>query len=322
MVEAVHIGFRVAGRFRLDEIVRAFTIGRAYLATDERSNRRVLAFEDAGTRGASVDQLVAWSGRCTAVLPVEMVVRERVSVAIFGVDRGTTLAERLRPRKADPNGLASLADSPHSETPPIAALQDGRAVAGRLFEALATLHEVGIVHGGVSPRNLWLSSDGRVRFLGLGLYLDEAAVAYAGHVQTWPFIAPDRLLPTGKPASVGPTFAGDVFAASLIAFACLAGVVPPRASRSPPVLDLGARRERPTGDVAASRDRGRTADLLVRARARRPRCVLRARAVGASWRTARERPGAARRVARARARRVAGERQRTSGRGEPERAPV
>lgn len=94
-----------------------------------------------------MDQLVAWSGRCTAVLPVELVVRERASVAIFGVDRGTTLAERLRPRKAD--GLASLTDSAHSETPPIAAVQEARAVAGRLFEALATLHEVGIVHGGL-----------------------------------------------------------------------------------------------------------------------------------------------------------------------------
>lgn len=60
MVEAVHLGFRVAGRFRLDEIVRAFTIGRAYLATDERSNRRVLAFEDAGTRslGGSTGRVV------------------------------------------------------------------------------------------------------------------------------------------------------------------------------------------------------------------------------------------------------------------------
>jgi hypothetical protein len=222
----MHLGFRVAGRFRLEEIVRAFTTGRAYLATDERSNRRMLAFEDAATRGSSVDQLVAWSGRSAAVLPVELVVRERVSVALFSVDRGTTLAELQRPRNADPMGPSSLADRPNAEVPPIVALPYARTLAGTLFEALATLHEAGLVHGGLAPRNVWVSPNGRVRLLGLGLYLDEASVAFAGHQQLWPYVAPERILPNGKPAKIGPTLASDMFSAALIAYACLAGTVP------------------------------------------------------------------------------------------------
>jgi hypothetical protein len=238
----MHLGFRVAGRFRLDELVRAFTTGRAYFANDERSGRRVLAFEDAATRGASVDQLVAWSGRSAVAVPVEQVVRERMSVAFFGVDGGTTLAELQRPRGVSPTDPASLADRPNAEAPPIVEVPHARALVGRIFEALATLHEAALVHGGLAPRNVWVSADGRVRFLGLGLYLDEAEVAFAGHTQLWPFIAPERLLPAGRPAKVGPTFGSDVFSAALIAYACLAGTVP-HAPASRPAFSTTERSE-------------------------------------------------------------------------------
>ncbi|MEV0643629.1 protein kinase [Phytomonospora sp. NPDC050363] len=98
-------------------------------------------------------------------------------------------------------------------------------------EGLQIAHDAGIVHGGVKPADVLITSDGEVKLIDFGAAraveparpADPAAVAYT---------APERFSDTD------PTPAADIYALGAVAFECLTGA-PPFASTDPQAVIAG-----------------------------------------------------------------------------------
>jgi mRNA-degrading endonuclease RelE of RelBE toxin-antitoxin system len=108
----------------------------------------------------------------------------------------------------------------------------------RMFGALALLHTSGQLHGGLAPRNLWLS-EGAVQLLGLGLYEPPTLSGFAGQSGLWPYAAPERL--KGHPVSVHT----DAYSMAAIAFWLLTGRVPNQGSGTLETLERRVQLEAP-----------------------------------------------------------------------------
>jgi eukaryotic-like serine/threonine-protein kinase len=87
-----------------------------------------------------------------------------------------------------------------------------------VLRALAACHEVGVAHGDVKPEGVILTPAGRVRLVDFGLWTSDGRRVLA---RSTPFyLAPEQW--SGPPA----TPAGDVYAATVTFFECLAGAPP------------------------------------------------------------------------------------------------
>ena len=101
-------------------------------------------------------------------------------------------------------------------------------VLAPIASALGRLHDLGVVHGDVSPGNVLLDLDGRpvLGDLGLGHVVGEASPGVWG---TDGYVAPEVLLGTD------PSPASDVYALGAVGWLCLSGTVP---GRDPPGLEV------------------------------------------------------------------------------------
>ena len=120
----------------------------------------------------------------------------------------------------------SLREFLQKESLPIA---DAVAIAVGLFEGLAALHGLGVVHRDVKPGNILLAPGGAVKLSDFGLARrldgDETRVTQTeGIVGTLDYFSPEQAL--GKEA--GP--ASDLYAAGLVLFEMLAGRLPNEAA--------------------------------------------------------------------------------------------
>lgn len=157
--------------------------------------------------------------------------------------------------------LRAAIRDPRTGQPVRLPVRQGLNIAGQLLEALAALHEKGIVHQDVKPSNMLLCPSPKgdlVKLLDLGimrvLSVDGASHAWAG---TPPYSAPEQIV--GR--AVGPYT--DVFAAAVVLFECLAGTRPwasfgdtpagavARVDREAPRLDEHGDFPRPLVDLVA-----------------------------------------------------------------------
>ena len=130
--------------------------------------------------------------------------------------------------------------------------------------ALGRLHDLGVVHGDVSPGNVLLDLDGRpvLGDLGLGHVVGEVSPGVWG---TDGYVAPEVLL------GGDPTPACDVYALGALGWLCLSGTVPGPPGLRPELAEVSRAGEGSEPVVAAlaaavSRRPGRPA--------RRPRARL------------------------------------------------
>jgi eukaryotic-like serine/threonine-protein kinase len=114
---------------------------------------------------------------------------------------------------AGPSLAERLADGPLGEDEP-------RVVGRQVADALAFIHERGIVHRDVKPSNILLAPDGHARLADFGIawLVDASRLTSTGLiVGTARYLAPEQL--TGEP--VGPP--ADVYALALVLCECVTG---------------------------------------------------------------------------------------------------
>ncbi len=112
-------------------------------------------------------------------------------------------------------------------------LTPGEAVTviAPVAQALAGLHDLGIVHGDVSPGNVLLDSTGRPSLSDLGYARLVGEVPEEVH-GTDGFVAPEVL------EGAAPTRAADVYALGALAWQCLVGEPPGHVAERPELADL------------------------------------------------------------------------------------
>jgi serine/threonine-protein kinase len=127
-----------------------------------------------------------------------------------------------------------------------------------LLRALAACHELGLAHGDVKPEAVILTPAGRVRLVDFGLWTSDSRRLLA---QSTPFyLAPEQW--SGSPV----TPAGDVYAATVTFFECLAGAPPFYADGA---AELSAKHEQSTPPVDVVPEPVR--ELVLRGLAKGPR---------------------------------------------------
>ncbi len=94
-------------------------------------------------------------------------------------------------------------------------------------EGLATLHDMGLVHGDITPSNVMVGANSAVKLIDFGLSQDK------GGVGTLPFVAPELL----KSDTAVRTPKSDVFAVGACMYALLAGTFLFWKPESPPSDD-------------------------------------------------------------------------------------
>ena len=193
------------GRYRLERVLGTGGMGSVWLATDERLGRPVAVKVISDT--LSVDR--QWLHRFEREARAAASVSHPHIVQVFDYsvdeDRPYLVMEYV------PGG--SLADRLSAGEPHAQAALDVGALARGLLEALAHIHDAGIVHRDVKPGNILLGTDGRARLTDFGIAQPEDAtqLTQAGLVLgTLKYLAPEVL--QGKPA----TAASDLYAAGVV----------------------------------------------------------------------------------------------------------
>jgi hypothetical protein len=117
-------------------------------------------------------------------------------------------------------------------------------VLAPVASALGRLHDLGVVHGDVSPGNVMLDLDGRpvLGDLGLGHVLGEVSPGVWG---TDGYVAPEVLL------GADPTPASDVYALGAVGWLCLSGTVPGPPGLRPELAEVNLAGEGSDAVVAA-----------------------------------------------------------------------
>jgi eukaryotic-like serine/threonine-protein kinase len=108
------------------------------------------------------------------------------------------------------------------------------------LRALAACHQAGLSHGDIKPENVILTTAGRIRLVDFGLWTSDGRRLLN---RSTPFyLAPEQW--SGDPAGQ----AGDVYAATVTFFECLAGA-PPFYAKAAPELLAKHRHDTPPVDV-------------------------------------------------------------------------
>jgi serine/threonine-protein kinase len=207
------VGESFLGRYTLLENLPAPAFVTTYLATDDNLNRRVeitilqprfaahaefaARFADAAKRVMDLDHPAiarVYDVGTDAQTGSGFVVSEHVA--------GTHLSRYIRDHQPSINEALGLMEN--------------------VFGALAQAHEAGVVHLGLTPHSIIVTSAGRSRLVGLGLLgiaanVAGSADALAATLDTSGYLAPEQItLAQGSAAS-------DIYAAGLLLSQCLTG---------------------------------------------------------------------------------------------------
>lgn len=207
------VGESFLGRYTLLEKLPAPAFVTTFLAADDNLNRRVevtilqprfaahaefaSSFADAAKRVMDLDHPAiarVYDVGTDAQTGSGFVVSEHVA--------GTHLSRYIRDHQPSTNEALGLMEN--------------------VFGALAQAHEAGVVHLGLTPHSIIVTSAGRSRLVGLGLLgiaanVAGSADALAATLDTSGYLAPEQItLAQGTAAS-------DIFAAGLLLSQCLTG---------------------------------------------------------------------------------------------------
>lgn len=225
----------VAGRYVLLEEIGRGATGTVHRARDLRTRTYVAAKV---LRGGDADALLRFVREQAhriehphVLAPIGWAAEDDVALIAMELVRGGSLRDLVARRG-------------HLSQPAVALL------LAQLLDALAAVHERGVVHGDVKPANLLVRAGVRPHLLladfGVATSLrDDVAVVSRGPVGTPAYLPPERL------AGADPHPSQDVYAAGLVARRLLAASSPLRTlcdsmTRSDPVL-------RPTASLALRR---------------------------------------------------------------------
>lgn len=205
----------VAGRYRLRALLGRGGMGRVWLAEDELLQREV-ALKQSAPAVSVADETVALratalgEARAAARLDHPGVVRVHDLVE----DDGPWIVmERLSGRTL---GEALTAHGPL----PVA---EAARIAAALLDALAAVHEAGLVHGDVKPANVHLCDDGRVVLTDFGIARavdDESTIPGGGLAGSPAYMSPER----ARGDLAGPE--ADLFSLGATLFAAVEGRSP------------------------------------------------------------------------------------------------
>jgi serine/threonine protein kinase len=244
------------GRYRLERVLGTGGMASVWLAHDQRLGRPVAVKVISDL--LAVDQ--QWLHRFEREARAAASVSHPHIVQVF--DYSVHGNQPYLVMEYVPGG--SLADR-LSASPPSAQVLDVEALAQALLDALAHIHDVGIVHRDVKPGNILLGTDGRARLTDFGIAQpdDATQLTQTGLVLgTLKYLAPEVL--QGKPATV----ASDLYAAGVVLREAAAADPRPALANLISALTGPAPEQRPTsaraalellGDTATRDGRERTA---------------------------------------------------------------
>lgn len=157
-----------------------------------------------------------------------------------------------------PVSVADLLNSAssHRIPQPVAA-----SIAWHVVNALAHAHSVGVVHGAVHPRSVYVDFDGEVKLGDFAAARALAVTAASNHESSLfkgftGYIAPEVAL------GDAPTPAADVYAAGAMLFSMLTGAVPPGSLNSTPAIERVVQRALDTDLTRRYRNAGELCENL------------------------------------------------------------
>lgn len=221
-------------RYELDELIARGGMADVYVGTDRVLGRRVavkllraLAPDDAHrARFEAETRTLAGLNHPGLVTVLDAGTEADTPYLVMELVPGTNLADCCTGQRLDPQYVADL--------------------GARLADALAYVHEQGVVHRDVKPGNVLLGEDGRVLLTDFGIAKlagQSAPLTTAGiTISTAAYLAPEQV----RRGDIGP--ATDVYSLGLVLLEALTGV---RAYPGPPLEAALARINTPPHIPAA-----------------------------------------------------------------------
>jgi serine/threonine protein kinase len=196
------------GRYRMGERLGGGAVADVYRAIDDRLQRPVAIKV---FRGDAADQLQRHEAEMRTLAALDH--PSLVTVFDAGHDEQTNRPFLVMQLVEGP----TLADELRTGS-----MTDGRTAryGAELADALAYVHERGLVHRDVKPANVLISEDGRVHLADFGIarIVDSAHETKTGDVLGTPaYFAPEQV--AGE--TVGPL--ADIYALGIVLFECLTG---------------------------------------------------------------------------------------------------
>jgi serine/threonine protein kinase len=250
--ELIPGGALSGGRYRVQRRLAAGGMASVWLARDERLDREVAVkvISDVLATDPRYVERFRREARMAAALSHPHLVQvfdfseegERPYLVMEYVEGGS-LADALRGSDGD-------------------VIEPG-SVARPLLEALAAIHEAGIVHRDIKPGNVLIGANGQIKLTDFGIARpdDATSLTQTGHVVgTARYLAPE--LARGEPA----TAQSDLYACGVLLGECARGDQPPWLARFVERLTASDPRQRPSSARQALEllgDRTRTAPTRV-----------------------------------------------------------
>lgn len=200
---------RLAGRYRMGQLLGSGSMGRVYLAWDELTSEEVAvkvvaAPVDARSRDGYArfvrEARVVSSLKHPNIVAV-LDFQEELGVLAMEFMAGGTLAERL----AAPLSPAAV-----------------RSLTTQLLDALEAAHAHGVIHRDIKPANIFFDGSGQAKLgdFGVAHLQDLGTTQTAGFIGTLAYMSPEQI--SGAPL----TFAADVYALGVTLFQALTGRLP------------------------------------------------------------------------------------------------
>jgi serine/threonine-protein kinase len=205
---------KLAGRYRLEEVVGRGGMSTVYRATDQALGRTVAVKI---LLAALAEQDPAYAARFEREARAAAALASSAVVTVYdsGVDgderfivmefvEGRSLDELLRGGRA-------------------IEISQALRIAGRVADALACAHAAGILHRDIKPANVMVARDGTVKVLDFGIArrLDGTTITQAASVVgTAAYMAPERAL--GQPGDAR----ADIYSLGCLLYAMLTGKAP------------------------------------------------------------------------------------------------